>query len=318
MILLSLIYLLQILPVITIEMNNKGLTKIPSGISCFEKTLNFRRNSITRLEADDFLCFTEVEDLDVSLNNITYIHGEAFFPLVSMRRLTLTHNRFLSHLPAYMGPFATTMLCLRMQYIGLAYLPPYFFHQFHALRELRVANWGLVKPDSDLFHGLMKTEVLQVTGLTMLPNLTNRIPALRKLIVSGLADGNIIESKVHRLANLLELFIEAPCDNIRLLTFEGANLLTRYDASPCAVREIPDVLHLISLTRFDTDMSQFQCNTMTCWMLFEDLSSPVFSWLKRVTCKAPASLMGVVIRDLSPVQTGCYRGKGGGAGMGGE
>ena len=119
-----------------------------------------------------------------------------------------------------------------------------------------------------------------------------------------------MESNICHLANMIELFIEAPCDNIRLLTFEGANLLTTYDASACAVRKIPDVLHLTSLTRFDTNMSQFECNTLICWMLIEDLSNPLFRWLTESMCKAPVSLRGVIIRDLSPVKAGCYRGKG--------
>ena len=305
-----LVYLLNIPPVIVIKMNNNGLTKIPSGISCEENILNFRRNSINRLEVDDFLCFTKVRVLDLSLNNITCIHDEAFFPLVSMRRLRLTHNIFLGYLPAYLGPFVTTMRSLRMNNIGLEYLPRTFFQQFHTLRELRVAKWRLENPDEDLFHGLINTEVLQVTALTTLPNLTNRVPALRKLKVSGLVDGNIMESSIRHLANLTELFIEAPCDNIRLLTFEGANMLTTYDASACAMREIPDVIHLTSLTRFETDMSRFECNTLVCWMLFEDLSNTVFSWLKEATCKAPADLMGVFIRKLSPVQRGCFKGNG--------
>ena len=227
-----------------------------------------------------------------------------------MRRLTLTHNRFLGHLPEFMGPFAPTMLSLRMQFIGLEYLRPTFFDQFHTLKELKVPKWGQVEPDNDLFHGLINIDVLQVAGLTMLPNLTNRVSALKKIRISGLVDGNIIESNIHRLANLTELFFGAPCDNIRLLPFGGANLLTTYEASPCAVREIPHVLHLTSRTRFDTNMSQFECNTLICWMLIEDLSNPVFRWLTESTCKAPVSLRGVIILDLSPVKGGCYRGKG--------
>ena len=131
LLLLALICLFKICLVIAIAINNNGLTKIPSGIRCLEGILNFRRNSICRLEAHDFLCFTKVQVLDDSCNNITYIHDDTFFPLVSMRRLTVKHNRFLGNLPEYMGPFVPTMLPLRMQFIGLQYLRPTFFHQFH-------------------------------------------------------------------------------------------------------------------------------------------------------------------------------------------
>ena len=308
-VLLTLIYHLQYLAITAIKFNRQGLTEIPPGISCLEKLMDFSYNSISRLEADDFLCFTELEVLSVSHNNITYIHEEAFFPMISMQRLTLTHNHFLGHLPAYFGPFASTMRILRMQNISLEYLAPNFFHQFLALKELRIAEWGLEKPDDDILRGLINTERIQATGLTVLPNLTTRVPALKKLVISGFVDGNIMESGVRHLTNMVEVFIRASCDNIRLLTFEGANMLTALDASPCAVREIPDLNHLTSLTLFDTDMSQFECNTMTCWMLFEDLSIPMLTWLTQATCKAPANLAGVVIQNLNPVWTACYRGK---------
>ena len=290
-------------------MNRQGLTKIPSGISCLEKILDFSRNSISRLEADDFFCFTKLQVLTVSHNNITFIHDETFYPLISMRRLTLTHNHFLGHLPVYLGPPAATIKNLRMQSISLEYLPPRYFQQFPRLGELRIAYWGLERPDDDLFHGLVNMKVMQATGLTLLPNLTTRVPALTKLILNGVVDGNIKESSIRHLGNLTEVSIRPPCDNIRLLTFEGADILKTYDASRCPVREIPDLNHLTSLTLFDTDMSQFECNTMTCWMLFENLKIPVLRWLTQATCKAPTDLVGVVIQNLNPVFTACYRGK---------
>ena len=57
---------------------------------------------------------------------------------------------------------------------------------------------------------------------------------------------------------------------------------------------------------FDVDMTQFECNSLTCWMVFEDRHKPAaLSWLNNATCEASSPLAGILIRYITPVQLHC-------------
>ena len=172
-------------------------------------------------------------------NNITYIHNESFFPLVSLRRLTWSFNRFLEQLPEYLGSCSGRIQKFRLNGISLKYLPSNFFQPFIKIRILSSADWGLKQPHNDLFRGLVKVDFNSATGLFALPNLTDRVPALTRLKLIHLIDGNVAESIISNLSKLETFKIMGSCDNTRLLEFQGASLLSRYDASTWAVREIP-------------------------------------------------------------------------------
>ena len=293
-----------------LKMNNMGLTEIPTNIPCTETRIQFNNNYITRIERDSFKCLSAAFQVSMKSNNLSYINQEAFHPLKSLGVLILSNNLHLDHLPADFGPAASNLVNLRIQNINLQSLPANFFQQFGAMRTLSTMGWGLTEADDDLFRGLVKTTTLRTSGLEIFPNLTDRLSALTDLKIQGVIEGNVIEDKTQNLYKLVTIEIRAPCNDIRLLSFKGAPLVTDYVAIGCAVREIPNLTHMTALQSFSVNTLRYQCTPTSCWMLFEDLSNnPGLAWLRNVTCHGPERVAGTRIRDLSPVQTHCFTGK---------
>ena len=293
-----------------LSMNNMGLTEIPKNIPCIETKISLANNNISRIERDSFVCLNAVVSVRINKNNLSYIHEEAFHPLKSLVVLVLSDNPHLVHLPADFGPAANNLGNLRIQYINLQSLPANFFQQFGAMKTLSAMGWGLTEADDDLFRGLVKVGTLRASGLGVLPNLTNRLPVLTNLLIEGFIEGNVVEGNTQNLYKLEKIEIRAPCNDIRLLSFKGAPLVTKYDVSGCAVREIPDLTHMTALQSFSMNTSRYQCTPTSCWMLFEDLSNnPGLAWLRNVTCHGLERVARAKIRDLSPVQTHCFTGE---------
>ena len=163
--------------------------------------------------------------------------------------------------------------------MSLKYLPANFFQQFTKLRLLQITNWGLKKPEIDLFRGLVNVEFIRFSGQYPLPYLTDRVPKLTRLEINTLVEGNLAEINIRNLSALEEVRIYGSCNNIRLPAFQGAKHLTKYDASACAVRDMADLRHLAELATLILDMTQFECNSLTCWIVFEDLHNPALHWL---------------------------------------
>ena len=63
------------------------------------------------------------------------------------------------------------------------------------MKILSVIGWGLTEVDDDLFRGLAKVTLLRASGLRILPNLTDRLPNLKELIIQGFIKSNVIEKK---------------------------------------------------------------------------------------------------------------------------
>ena len=230
-----------------LKMTNMALTEIPTNIPCTETRILLYNNYISRIERDSFMCLSAAVLVSMMNNNLSYIHQEAFHPLESLVVLILSNNLHLDHIPADFGPAANKLANLRIQNMNLQFLPANFFQQFGAMRALSTMDWGLTEADDDLFRGLIKTSTLRTSGLGNFPNLTDRLPALTDLKIQGVIEGNVIEDKIQNLYKLVTIEIRAPCNDIRLLSFKGAPLVTDYVAIGCAVKEIPDLTHMTAL-----------------------------------------------------------------------
>ena len=124
--------------------------KIPPGISCLERRLEFCRNSISRLVADDSLCFTILQVLPVSHNNITYIYDEAFFLSISLWRLTLG----IVYFSWTFTSINFVICCTDAESTNAKYQSTChqrYFSSLVYLRILRIANW---RPGTTLWSSL--------------------------------------------------------------------------------------------------------------------------------------------------------------------
>ena len=287
------------------RMDNMGLTEIPTGIPCHIGLLILAKNRLTRLEADDFICLSKLGLLDVSYNLITYIAPGGFDPLLSLKFLRLAGNRDLGELPSDFGPNTVNLKSLCIKDMNLQIIPP---NSFWA----QMPNISFLETDisfyNEFFNGWNNLETLHSIG-KVAPNLTDRTPNIVHLYIWK-AGVNLPSENVHNLKRLETVYIHQ-CT--QLPTFEGAvslKIISFKIFGPCQITSLPDYRHLVSLETLDLDMSQFYCDTASCWMLLETISNPTLAAVVAGTvCAGPEVLVGVNVTALSPVQIRCFEGK---------
>ena len=79
-----------------------NFTSIPSNICQFKqklKVLIFKNNLLENIGYTDINCLTELTDLDLSNNKITFLHDNAFGNLKKLERFNIAHN-YIDKLPS--------------------------------------------------------------------------------------------------------------------------------------------------------------------------------------------------------------------------
>ena len=282
-----------------------GLTEIPIGIPCNIAVLYLPHNQLTRLEANEFTCLSNLKILDVGYNIITYIAPGAFDPLLSLHNLRLRGNSDLVELPPNFGPNTINMKALYMKRMNLQIIPP---NSYWAQMPNITTYETSISFYNDFFNGWNSLKTLFSFG-SVAPNLTDRAPNIVHLNMwtNGV---NIPSENVYNLERLENARINK-CT--QLPTFEGAVSLKTISFSytrPCRITSLPDYRHLVSLETLVVDTSQYYCDTASCWMLLETISNPALSLVVAGTvCTGPEEFVGYNVTELSPVQTRCFEGK---------
>ena len=75
-----------------IDLSNKNLNDVPTGIPSVETSLNLAENKITVLHKYAFVNLTQLEILDLKMNKMETIVAGAFSGLVKLRKLDLSSN----------------------------------------------------------------------------------------------------------------------------------------------------------------------------------------------------------------------------------
>ena len=276
---------------------NAGLTEIPSGIACTEIELYLQYNHIRRVEADDFLCLSQLSLLDLEYNHIEFISATAFDPLFSLEHLWLRGNMELEHLPVSYGPNTANMKAIWLKHMATQ-ISDNYLSILPSLREMD--HSFAVGPDFYAYGNNLRM-LYHLGGPA--PYLTGHVPKLTYLGLYG--DEDLPDDNLRYMTSLKTFEVFQSCKNIP--SFEGAVSLDKIKIWG-TVRDIPDLTHLTSLTTLDVDMRAYECSPKTCWMLFESLTRPVLSWLLDAICRYPEILHGVRIGDLSPLSISCFQG----------
>ena len=287
-------------------MNNMGLAEIPTNIPCMlVGNLDFRNNLITRIETNSFFCLHEITTLDISYNKIIYIAPGAFDQLRSLEVVRLKGNRDLPELPPHYGPNTANMKTLFIQHINPQIIPTdSYFDQMPTLQTLALGT----DLSNDFFDGWTSLRNLYFYG-NIAPYFTGRTPNVERIEMKNkaMSTKNMPSENVVGLTKLKRFEIRS-CDMLPL--FEGAVTLEILDVASCEITSLPDYRHLISLQTFNPDSSHFQCDTKSCWMLFETISNPVLaSAVQTIACQRPEKFKGLSVLGLSPVQLHCFKGR---------
>ena len=285
-------------------MGNMGLTEIPTNIPCeLAGNLDFRENSITRIEVTSFTCLSLVTKLDIGYNNITFIAQGAFDPLISMEVIRLRGNEYLPELPPHYGPNTANMRHLYIQHMNLQTIPSNsYFRQMPMLQELATS----IDLSNDFFDGWTDLQVLFSYG-NLAPNFTDRTPNVKRIeIKQAVSTRNMPNENAVGLTNL-RTFTMVSCDTLPML--EGAVNLQTLGATSCQITNLPDYRHLVSLQTFTPDTSKFYCDTQSCWVLFETITNGALaSVVDNIVCHGPIKFHGRILLELSPVQLRCFGG----------
>ena len=162
-----------------IDLSNQQLSTVPTNLSSDVISLNLDKNSLISLNADSFFNYPELEDLDLSYNELEVIGEGSFNQQTMLKRLTLRHNR-IRQLPTYFGP-STSRLKAWDIYAGFTttaiFQRPYFI-DFISLIHLELGSPGeelfidtSILPSSMLFFDMHSGIMTTLPDFSYTPNL---------------------------------------------------------------------------------------------------------------------------------------------------
>ena len=232
------------------KMPGIGLTEIPTNIPCdIGEMLNVLNNLITRIENDSFKCLSQVRQLYIGRNLITYIAPGAFDSMISLIHVGLSGNKDLAELPPHYGPNTVNMIGLYIADINLQIIPPdSYFDQMPKLQKLGTD----LDLNNNFFDGWTDLRLLGYNG-HLAPNFTHPTPNIETMDLNkALSTKNMPDENVVGLTKLETVTLKY-CD--RLPMFEGAIALSNLDVKTCQITSLPDYRHLVSLQTFSPDTS---------------------------------------------------------------
>ena len=285
------------------NLTDHGLTSIPPNLSCNLHELWLGKNRIMRVEDLSFQCLVYLEYLSLDNNLINFISPMAFDPLESLKYLYLRSNNDLLQIPPSFGPNTVNILEVFLDRSEIRDASTNFMQGMASLTEVGYSfnTWN------EFFDGCDHLTTVWHMAPSA-PNLTERTPMLDYLWISGVTGGYLPDENFRGLSRLTKVDIYPPCKNIP--AFEGATSLTTIDATPCEVQTVPNLTHLPAIQLLKFSSTVFECDPRCCWILLEDLTShTALSWLNTIVCQGPENFKGLMIFQLSPVQTRCFEGE---------
>ena len=119
---------------ITSDLRDRQLTKVPSGLSSDTTTLELTNNLLSFLDANSFRNYTNLRKLYVSHNRLEEIRDGTFDHQTQLVVLTLSYNK-IRQLPASFGPSTAKLLTWKM-YAGYTRITIFQFSYFAAFTHL--------------------------------------------------------------------------------------------------------------------------------------------------------------------------------------
>lgn len=190
-----------------LDCSRRGLLKLPTSLQ-FDSPLsviNFQNNHITSLATSTFSIVDNIEELDLSLNQIIKIDNFTFVPFKSLALLRLSHN-YLSEITPGLLDGLSNLRILEVGHNAIQRLEKSTFRATPNLQELRLQYNPIFELPEEVFQFLPKLERLdlQDTGLVSLPSdVFKPIPHLQWLSLSSNAFENVPEEALSK-APILE------------------------------------------------------------------------------------------------------------------
>ncbi|GFS44576.1 leucine-rich repeat neuronal protein 3 [Nephila pilipes] len=192
-----------------LDCSQRGISKLPTSLE-FNSPLsiiNFQNNRISSLAMSTFAIVDNIEELDLSLNQMTKIDNFTFTPFKSLVLLRLSHN-YLSDIAPGLLDGLSNLRVLEMGHNAIQRLEKEAFQATPNLQELRLQYNPIFELPEQVFQFLPKLERLdlQDTGLVSLPSdVFMPTPHLQWISLSSNAFENVPEealSKAPVLENL--------------------------------------------------------------------------------------------------------------------
>ena len=261
---LTLICLLKDIHSTIVSRNNRGYIVIPT-IDADWTIVYLKDNDITEIPASSVAPASALIKLDLSGNQIEFIHDDAFISCIALAILNLNENR-LTALPSSFGPNVNNFKKLYVNNNILLDTSQSYFARFPNLDTLMAGNTEIDVVDGEGFGAL---EGLELHKINYMPDL-NGHSHIKTLTLQGL---NITTFPFTHLSNMTNLkFLEFSHSKLEVFPeVIGLPALTMIDLSGSdRMKVIADTSLLPSLTDIMCYDCPLSCGSDFCWFFIED------------------------------------------------
>uniref|UniRef100_A0A8C8VQR1 Leucine-rich repeat-containing G-protein coupled receptor 4 n=1 Tax=Pelusios castaneus TaxID=367368 RepID=A0A8C8VQR1_9SAUR len=213
-----------------VDCSGRGLTALPEGLSAFTHALDISMNNLTKLHEDAFKNFPYLEELRLAGNDLSFIHPKALSGLKELKVLTLQNNQ-LKTVPNEAIKELSGLQSLRLDANHITAVPEDSFEGLVQLRHLWLDDNSLTEVP---IHPLSNLPSLQ--ALTLALNKITHIPDyaftnLSSLVVLHLHNNKIKTIGKHCFDGL---------DNLETLDLNYNNIVE----FPEAIKALPSLKEL--------------------------------------------------------------------------
>uniref|UniRef100_A0A7E4ZYZ5 Glycosyltransferase family 92 protein n=1 Tax=Panagrellus redivivus TaxID=6233 RepID=A0A7E4ZYZ5_PANRE len=148
-----------------VDCSNRGLSVIPSNLPKFTTTLLMNKNQLSEINADSGLQkLVNLEKIDLSHNNITFIHNEAFIGLAKLKELVLSNNNLINVDRDMFGAFSSSLERLHLNGNKLECVMAETFGRLPNLTLLSLADNTIKSIDFAVFAQLPQMHSIYLAG----------------------------------------------------------------------------------------------------------------------------------------------------------
>ena len=190
------------------ELSENGLTHIPDYLNVTVTHLILHSNNITRIERYSLYNYTSLKWFDVAVNNITFIHTDAFIWTPELYYLRVSRNILLSPGP-WMKALVPNLEKLHIAHINFHAISELESFNLTALKRLGMSNNKIHSPDFTPLGGhltdltMRKCDAYNIIGLIHLRQLnvfkltSNNLVTLPDLFNKSLSQLHMAENPWH-------------------------------------------------------------------------------------------------------------------------
>ncbi|XP_063294637.1 leucine-rich repeat-containing G-protein coupled receptor 4 [Pelobates fuscus] len=203
-----------------VDCSGRGLIAVPEGVSAFTHSLDISMNNITKLPEGAFKGFSDLEELRLAGNDLSFIHPMALSGLKELKVLTLQNNQ-LKTVPSEAMKGLTALQSLRLDANHIVTVPDDSFEGLLQLRHLWLDD-----------NNLTEVPIRPLGNLPSLQALTlalNKITHIPDFAFSNLSSLVVLHLHNNKLKTLGQYSFDG-LDNLEALDLNYNNLVDFPDA----------------------------------------------------------------------------------------